>query len=534
MKGLMMNYQLTLVHILERSVKLFSDREIVSRVLDGSLYRYTYADFYRRARLLAAALSNFGIKKGDRIGSLMWNHYIHLETYFGVPVSGGVLHTVNVRLNPDDIVYIINQAEDRVLIVDNDLLPLLKEIENRLNVEKIIINTFSDISPNNYTSYEQFISYYSSYESYPLIDESDAAVICYSSGTTGLPKGVVYSHRALVLHSLAGALPDVLNVKRKDAVAPIVPMFHVNAWGLPFIMTMLGCKQVYPGHHLDAANLLDLFNREKVTLAAGVPTVWINVMEEVEKDKGMYKFPDNFTVVVGGSAPSEDLLNRLMNAGCSIKHAWGMTETTPLATINSSENIIGDVAEKKKYTHLTKQGTPIPFVEIRVVNEDGVITWDGKSMGEIQVRGPWISSGYYRAKTVRWELDEGWLCTGDIATIDSDGSVKLVDRTKDLIKSGGEWISSVELENELMGHGAVKEAAVIAVEDAKWEERPLAVIVFKEGKEATAEELKEYLKPKFVSWWIPDSFVFVDKIPRTSSGKFYKKELRKNIGKYLQ
>ena len=528
MKGTMMDYPLTLTHILERAGKLFGRVEIVSRLPDRSLHRHTYADLYRRARALAESLWQVGLERGDRVATLMWNHFAHLEAYFGVPAAGGVVHTLNLRLPPDDIAYIMNHAQDRFLIADDVLLPLYNRFKDLVNPERVLVVPLTGKPvPTGFESYESFLERAPGSFVYPALREDEAAGMCYTSGTTGRPKGVVYSHRAIVLHSFAMALPEMVALAQRDVVLPVVPMFHANAWGLPFATTMVGAKQVYPGPHLDPASLLDLFEGERVTCTAGVPTIWLGILEALEKDPGRWKLSPGMRMIVGGSAPPEAMIRRFDRFGLRVIHAWGMTETTPLGTLGRLKDYMEAWSEDERYAVRAKQGLPGPFVEVRAVGESGEIPWDGKSLGELQVRGPWVAASYYNLpeEAAKW-TEDGWLRTGDVASIDPEGYVKISDRTKDLIKSGGEWISSQELENALMGHPAVKEAAVIAGLHPKWVERPLAVVVLREGANATPEELRAFLEPRFVKWWLPDAFVFASEIPRTSAGKFAKAKLR--------
>ena len=533
MQGTMMDYPLTLVPILERAGRLFGKVEIVSRLPDKSLHRYTYKDFYRRARALAEALQKAGLRRGDRVGTLMWNHYAHLEAYFGIPLAGGVLHTLNLRLHPRDIAYIANHAQDRFLIVDDVLLPLYEQFKDQVNAERVIVVPLTGKPvPEGYLDYEAFLNTATGDFTYPELDENEALGMCYTSGTTGQPKGVVYSHRAVVLHSLASGLSGTLGITQRDVVLPVVPMFHVNAWGLPFTAVMVGAKQVFPGPYLDPESLLELFEREQVTFTAGVPTIWLGILQALEKAPDRWKLVPRMRMGVGGSAAPEGLIRAFDRFGLQVVHAWGMTETTPLGTVSLLKSYMEDLSEEEKYAYRAKQGLPVPFVEVRVVNEEGEAPWDGKTMGELQVRGPWVAASYYNLPEAqdRW-TEDGWFRTGDVATIDPEGYVKITDRTKDLIKSGGEWISSVDLENALMGHPKVAEAAVIAVPHPRWQERPLAVVVLKEAYKGkvTPEELREFLAPKFAKWWLPDAFVFVDEIPRTSAGKFLKAKLREQF-----
>jgi fatty-acyl-CoA synthase len=531
MKGTMMDYPLTLPHLLERARKLHGSVEIVSRLPDRRLHRHTYADFYRRARSLAKGLQRAGLKKGDRVGTLMWNHYAHLEAYFGIPSAGGVLHTLNLRLHPNEIAYIIRHGGDRFLIVDDILLPLLERFQEQINVERVIVVPLTGQPvPAPYEDYEQFISESAEDFRYPHLDENDALGMCYTSGTTGKPKGVVYSHRSIILHSFVSAMADSLGVSMRDTVLPVVPMFHVNAWGLPFTMTMVGAKQVYPGPHLDPISLLELMQEEQVTFAAGVPTIWFGIYRELEKQPDHWRLHPELRTVVGGSAAPESLLRGMDRHGVRVVHAWGMTETTPLGTVSVLKPHLANRPEDEQYAYRAKQGIPVPFVDVRVVNEEGEVPSDGQTMGELQVRGPWIAAAYHDLPESKDSFTEdGWFRTGDVATIDEEGYVKITDRTKDLIKSGGEWISSVDLENAIMAHPAVSEAAVVGIAHPKWQERPLAVVVKKEGAELSLEELRAFLAPNFAKWWLPDDLVFVEEIPRTSAGKFLKSRLREQF-----
>jgi fatty-acyl-CoA synthase len=526
MSSTMMNFPLTLIPILERAGQVFPEVEIVTRRPDKSLHRHTYADFHRRARALAEMLVKLGLKKGDRVGTLMWNNYAHLEAYFGIPAAGGVLHTLNLRLFPEDIAWIANHAEDRFLIVDDVLLPLYEKFKNQVKFEKVIVFPFSGKPvPAGYEDYEKLLAQATGKFEYPKLDENDGAGMCYTSGTTGKPKGVLYSHRSSVLHAFGIALPDAAGLSMRDSVVPVVPMFHANAWGLPYSATMMGCKQVMPGPHLDAESLLDLFEKEKVTLAAGVPTIWMGVLAALEKEPKRWKLT-GMRMTVGGSAVPESMMRGFDKHGLRVEEGWGMTELSPLGSLARLKPSLDSRSVDEQYAFRAKAGIPLPFVEVRVVNEDGIAPWDGKSVGELQVRGPWVTGSYYKLPKSDSFTDDGWFRTGDVVTMLPEGYISITDRTKDLIKSGGEWISSVDLENAIMAHPAVKEAAVIAAPHPKWMERPLAVVVLKEGQKLDKDGLRTFLKSKFADWWLPDGVAFVDEIPRTSTGKFLKTKLR--------
>ncbi len=530
----MMDFPLTLRAIQDHAAALFGSNEIVSRLPDKSLHRYTYKDFDRRTRLFAEALRNAGLQSGDRVATLMWNHYVHLEAYFGVPLAGGVLHTVNLRLHPNDLAYIINHAEDRFLVIDDTLLPILERVKDRVKFDRVLVAPLTGKPvPAGTVSYEDFLKTASGRFEPPTMDEDDAAGLCYTSGTTGRPKGVLYSHRALVLHTLVEGLASGVGISESDTILPVVPMFHVNAWGIPFTATMIGAKQVFPGPHLDPESLLDLFERERVTFTAGVPTIWMGILDALDKQPKRWQLAPGMRMTIGGSAAPESLIRGFDRHGLRVIHAWGMTEMSPLGTVSNLKKRLTALPENDQYQIRSKQGFAAPFVELRGVSESGEIPWDGKAFGELQVRGPWVAASYYRMPEAqdRW-TEDGWFRTGDVVTIDPEGYVKIIDRTKDLIKSGGEWISSVDLENALMGHPAVKEAAVIAMTNEKWGERPLAVIVPREGAQVSAEELRAFLEPNFAKWWLPDAIVFTKEIPRTATGKFSKLTLREQYANY--
>ncbi len=529
-KSTMMDFPLSLPHMLERIGLYFPTVEVVSRMPDKSLHRTNYLEIQQRSKKLASALIDTGIKKGDCVATLMWNHYAHLECYMGIPCTGAVLHTLNLRLSPEDIAYIANHAEDKILIVDDVLLPLYDEIKDKVSFNKVVVVPLSGAEiPENCVNYEDFIEAGSADFTYPDIDENDALGMCYTSGTTGRPKGVVYSHRSTVLHSMSEGLDSSLAINQHDVVTPVVPMFHANAWGLPYTSVMVGAKLVFPGPHLDAESLLDLYEQEQVTLSAGVPTIWMAIKQALEADPTRWKTAANMRMAVGGAAIPESLFRVFDTFDMKIIQAWGMTETSPLASVGLLKNNMMGLTEDEQYHARTKQGLPLPFVEVRIIDDDGIEQpWDGEAQGEVQVRGPWITGSYYKegSQPDKFSAD-GWLRTGDVAMIDSEGFIKLTDRTKDLVKSGGEWISSVDLENAIMDHPDVIEAAVIAVAHPKWDERPLAAIVVKEGASLSKEDIHEFIRDKFHKTWLPDAVETVTEIPKTSTGKFMKKELRK-------
>jgi fatty-acyl-CoA synthase len=531
MRGTMMDFPLVLPVLLERAGRLFKDVEIVSHRPDKSAVRSTYCDFYPRTRLLSEGLIRLGLRRGDRVASMMWNHSAHLEAFFGVPCAGGILHTLNLRLHPHEIAKIANHAEDRFLIVDDVLLPLYEQIRKDVKFEQVIVVPFGcEGVPQGLLNYEELLAESRGAFQYPAIEENDGAAMCFTSGTTGFSQGVVYTHRSLVLHSMAEAMVDTFALSHQDTLMALAPMFHANAWGVPHAAVMTGTRLVFMGPNVDAEFVLDTLLSERVTIANAVPTVWINVLEALEKYPGRWKFEKPLRVISGGTAPPLELMRRLDGHNIRILHLWGMTETSPMATTGHLRSRMRDWPEEKKYQIRAKQGWPVPLIDIRVMRPEGEAPWDGETPGEVEIRGPWVASEYYKApdQAHRW-TEDGWFRTGDVGTIDADGIMKVVDRAKDLVKSGGEWISSVDLENALMGHPAVKEACVVGIPHPKWQERPLAAVVLREGAKVTDCELREFLAKDFAKWQLPDAFVFVEAIPRTSVGKFKKTALREQF-----
>jgi fatty-acyl-CoA synthase len=534
MHGLMMDYPLTLSTLFRRAETLFACREIATRRADKSIHRYTYGEFAARARRLASALRGVGISPGDRVATLAWNHGAHLEAYFAIPLMGGVLHTLNLRLHPEELAYIVNHAEDRAVLVDESLLPVWNKVRPLVNVPTVIVMAASGPVPESMLDYEALLADAAPALDIPDPDERDAAAMCYTTGTTGKPKGVLYSHRSLVLHTFSLCLNHCMAICEADVVLPVVPMFHANAWGLPFACAMMGAKLVMPGPHLDAASVCDLFDRERVTVAGGVPTIWIGVLQHLDENPGKYDVSSIRAMYVGGSAVPKALIEAFeQRYGLRIFQAWGMTEMAPLGSVAQLPWSLEGCSDAAKFQYRAKQGRPAPFVEIRARNEIGIVPWDGQTMGELEVRGPWIASAYYnRADSADRFTGDGWFCTGDIVTLDHDGTIQVQDRSKDLIKSGGEWISSVALECALMGHPSVAEAAVIPVSHPKWDERPLAAVVLKPGAAASPADLHAFLALQFPKFWVPDAFEFIDAIPRTSAGKFQKSALRARFKDY--
>ncbi len=525
----MQRVPLSINQLLERGGKLYPDSEIVSRRPDKSLVRHRFADFHRRARGLAAALLAAGLKTGDRVATLCWNHHAHLECYFGIPAAGGVMHTLNLRLSPDEIGWIAGHAQDRFLVVDDVLMPLYEQFKDKHVFEKVIVFPFGGAPvAAPHLDYEAFIAGDASGFDYVPHEEDDPIAMCYTSGTTGRPKGVVYSHRSTVIHTLMANQPDHWGLKAGDSVLPATPMFHANCWGVPYACVMMGIKMVFPGPHLHPEDLLDLFAAERPTYALGVPTIWMTMLQLLDAQPARFKLPPDMRMLVGGAPVPEAMIRAYKRHGAQICHGWGMTEMSPLGTVSYIKPELQHLGEEERIGRYAMAGVPAPIMDIRLIADDGAeCAWDGKSVGEVQVRGPFITGSYHGVPNEPEKFTaDGWLRTGDVASMDAHGYLRITDRTKDLIKSGGEWISSVDMENLLMAHPAVLEAAVIAVPDAKWTERPLACVVWKPGKSATPDELRAHLAVRFIKWQLPDRFEVLGAIPRTSTGKFWKVKLR--------
>jgi len=539
MKGLMMDTQLLISSIAEHAEKFHGDREIVSVTADNPRHRYSFSEAVARAKQLANALGKLGLEQGDRVGTLAWNDYRHLEIYYGVSGSGYVCHTINPRLFAEQLVFIINHAEDRYIFVDVMFVPLLEALADKIpGVEGFIVLTDEAHMPQttlpNVHCYETLVAGESDRFAWPQFDERTASALCYTSGTTGNPKGVLYDHRSTLLHAFAMSTVDTASISSRDVVLPVVPLFHVNAWGLPYSALMCGAKLVMPGPKMgDGEALYELIDSEEVTVAFGVPTVWLGLLQYTDRTgKRLDKLQRS---IVGGAAVPRAMIQAVRDKhGVELRQGSGMTEMSPVGTVNTVKAGLEDLSPDEKLDLAAKAGRGVFGCELRIVNDEGEeLPWDGEAFGALQVRGPWVCSDYFKleggggAHTV-----DGWFDTGDVATIDPEGYLAITDRTKDVIKSGGEWISSIELENTAMGHPAVAEAAVIGVHHPKWTERPLLVVVRAEGKEVTREELLAYFDGKVASWWVPSDVAFVDELPHTATGKIKKIELRKQFADY--
>jgi fatty-acyl-CoA synthase len=536
MKGLIMDYPLTLTQFFERARKIFHKKTMATRVPGLGLQRYTYGDYADRVCRLSAALAGLGLKKGDRVGTFAWNSHRHMEIYFAAPLMGMVLHTVNIRLSAQDLTYIINHAEDKVLIVDASLWHLLEPIRKDLkSVKHVIVMKDSPTAeiPAGALEYEALVADANPIEAWPKLDETDAAGMCYTSGTTGHPKGVVYTHRGIYLHCFGSSTADVFGLCERDVILHIVPMFHANAWCVPFAGVMNGSTQIFGGPNPQPRDIIEIVHNERVTFVGAVPTVWIAIQAILEKEP-QWDISSIRCIPIGGSAAPKSLIELFdKKYGAYMLHAWGMTEMSPIGTVCRPRSYTDSLPEEERYNIRAKQGAIVAGVDMRIVDDSGKVQpWDGKSVGEIQVRGPWITSGYYDNPAGAAQFTEdGWFRTGDVACIDSEGYVQITDRTKDLIKSGGEWISSVDMETAIMDHPKVLEAAVIAVPHERWQERPLACVVPKpefKGK-LSEQEILDHLTPRVAKWWLPDEVVFIDAVPKTSVGKFDKKVLRERF-----
>jgi len=537
MHGLMMDTPLLVSDLLRHAERHHGAGEIVSKTVEGgSLHRYTYREAHARARRLANALKKLGVANHDRVATLAWNGFRHFEIYYAVAGSGAVIHTINPRLFPDQIDYIGNHAEDKVVFFDVTFAPLVEKLAPQLkSVKHFVAMTDAAHRPKTeirgLLCYEDLIAEASEKFDWPSFDERTAACLCYTSGTTGNPKGALYSHRSTILHAYAAALPDALNVSARDVILPVVPMFHVNAWGLPYSCALTGAKLVFPGQHLDGKSLHQLFEAEEVTMSAGVPTVWLGLLNYMKAQK--LRFSTLKRVVIGGSACPPAMIRSFQEEfGVEVLHAWGMTEMSPLGTVATFKRKHMKEGTEERYAVQNKQGRTIYGVDLRVVGEDGTeLPWDGAAIGDLHVRGPWVIKGYFKGEGGN-PLKDGWFPTGDVVNIDPEGYIQITDRSKDVIKSGGEWISSIELENIAIAHPAIAEAAVIGVKHPKWDERPIVVAVKKPGQEVSKEELIKFYEGKVARWWTPEDVVFVAELPHTATGKLSKLTLRQQFKDY--
>lgn len=539
MQGLMMDTPLLISALAGHAARYYGDREIVSVTADNPRHRYTYADCFARARQLANALEGLGLRRGDRVATLCWNDYRHLEAYYGISGAGFVCHTINPRLFPAQQAFIVNHAEDRWIMTDVMFVPLLEALADKIaGVEGFIVMTDEAHMPAtslaNAVCYETLLSAESSEYVWPMLDERSASALCYTSGTTGDPKGVLYDHRSTILHAFACLGPDVMGLSNRDVVLPVVPLFHVNAWGTPYSAVMVGAKLVFPGPKMgDGATLVDLIESEGVTLALGVPTVWQALLAHAEK--AGKRLDGLKRTIIGGAAVPRSMIQAFRDRhGVEVRQGWGMTETSPLGALNAPKAGFEDLSGEEQLDLAARAGRGLYGVEMRIVDDAGTeLPWDGETFGALQVRGPWVCGDYFRlAGSAGAHTPDGWFNTGDVATIDEQGYMAITDRTKDVIKSGGEWISSIELENLVMGHPAVAEAAVIGVPHPKWTERPLLVVVRAQGRDVSHEELLGLFKGKVAEWWVPNDIVFVDELPHTATGKVRKIELRRRFADY--
>jgi 3-(methylthio)propionyl---CoA ligase len=523
MHGLMMDQPLLISELIRHADRHHGSIEIVSKTLEGGVHRYTYRDAHRRARRLANALKKLGVRMHDRVATLAWNGFRHYEIYYAVAGSGAVIHTINPRLFPDQVAYIANHAEDKIVFYDTTFAPLVEKLRPQLKTVQRFIPLTEE--------YEQLIKGESEDFEWPSFDEKTAACLCYTSGTTGNPKGALYSHRSTMIHAYAAALPDTLNLSAREVVLPVVPMFHVNAWGLPYSCALTGAKMVFPGQHLDGKSLHDLFEAEGVTMSAGVPTVWLGLLTYM-KERNL-RFSTLKSVVIGGSACPPAMIRTFQDEyGVQVLHAWGMTEMSPLGTAGTLKAKQARLPKEEREAIQRKQGRAIFGVDFRIVDENGSeLPWDGKAFGDLQVRGPWVIKSYFKGEGGD-PLRMGWFPTGDVCTIDPDGYIQITDRSKDVIKSGGEWISSIDLENIAVAHPAIAEAAVIGVHHPKWDERPIVVAVKKPGQEISKDELLRFYEGKIAKWWMPDDVVFVNELPHTATGKLSKLTLRQQFKDY--
>ncbi|MCX7272013.1 MAG: 3-(methylthio)propionyl-CoA ligase [Burkholderiales bacterium] len=542
MQGLMMDMPLLISSILQHAARHHGDTEIVSRRVEGDIHRYTYAQCEQRARRMASALTHLGAQPGERVATLAWNGYRHVEIYYAAGGMGSVVHTINPRLHPEQLAWIVNHAGDRFFAFDITFLPIIEAIAPHCpQVKAWIAMVDADRQPvsdkiPNLLNYETLMAQGADDWQWPELDERSAVALCYTSGTTGNPKGALYSHRSTVLHAYAAALPDAMGASARDSILPVVPMFHVNAWGLPYVCPMVGAKLVLPGPALDGKSIYELFEAEGVTYSAGVPTVWLGLLQYVSANN--LRFSTLTRTVIGGSACPPAMIRTFRETyGVDVIHAWGMTELSPLGTLSRLQNRHLALSTEEQQKIFAKQGHVIFGIDMKIVGEEGgELPWDGSTYGNLLVRGPWVLREYFRGEggdpLVYDEQGRGWFPTGDVATIDAQGYMQITDRSKDVIKSGGEWISSIDLENLALSHPAVANAAVIGVAHPKWDERPLLIVALKPGAQATREELIAFYDGKIAKWWTPDDVQFVEAIPLGATGKILKTRLREQFGDY--
>jgi len=537
MRGLIMDRPLLISSLLRHVSAVSGDREFVARTVEGPIHRYTYDDAHRRTRQLANALAALGVKQGDRVATLAWNTHRHFEAYFAIAGMGAVSHTVNPRLHPSQIVYIMNHAEDVVLFADITFAPLVEQVAGELpGLRHIVYMTDRAHMPatarTNVLCYEELVDSHSDDFDWPEFDENSASSLCYTSGTTGNPKGALYSHRSTIIHAYASALPDVLHMAESEVILPVVPMFHVNAWGIPYGATLTGAKLVMPGPKLDGASVHELLASEEVTMSAGVPTVWLGLINHWRETGS--RVPSLKRMIIGGSAAPRSMIEAFQEEfGIEVRHAWGMTEMSPLGSVSIPKPRIRAAGKEASYRAQMKQGRAVYGVEMRIVDDAGkALPHDGKAFGELQVRGPWITSGYFRQDRSDSHHPDGWFSTGDVCTIDGDGYIQITDRAKDVIKSGGEWISTIELENLATAHPDILQAAVIGVAHPKWDERPLLVAVPRKGATPKREDVLAFFDGKVAKWWMPDDVVFVSELPLGATGKILKTRLREQFANH--